>query len=34
MLPLVRVGAAASADVIMSTELFVLRYITSLASLL
>ena len=33
MLPLVRVGAAVSADVVTSTKLFVMRYnITSLAS--
>ena len=33
MLPLVRVGAAVSADVVTSTKLFALRYnITSLAS--
>ena len=33
MLPLVRVGAAVSADVVTSTKLFVIRYnITSLAS--
>ena len=32
MLPLVRVGAAVSADVVTSTKLFVMRYnITSLA---
>ena len=33
MLPLVRVGAAVSADVVTSTKVFVMRYnITSLAS--
>ena len=33
MLPLVRVGAAVSADVVTSTKLFVMRYnMTSLAS--
>ena len=33
MLPLVRVGAAVSADIVTSTKLFAIRYkITSLAS--